>query len=57
MKFTVNMIIEVDEEENVLPVDCNDKTQDEQALRDILRDYFFDFDGLELKGVKITKHE
>ena len=44
MKFTVNMTIEVDEEENILPVNYNGKEGDEQALKDILRDYLFDID-------------
>ena len=39
MKFKVNMTIEVDEEENILPVNYDGKEGDEQALKDILRDY------------------
>ena len=46
MKFTVNMVIVVDEEENILPVNYDGKEQDEQALKDILKDYLFDIDGL-----------
>ena len=58
MKFTVNMTIEVDEEENILPVNYNGKEGDEQALKDILRDYLFDIDGITLlEGVKVKKHE
>ena len=58
MKFTVNMTIEVDEEENILPVNYNGKGGDEQALKDILRDYLFDIDGITLlEGVKVKKHE
>ena len=57
MKFTVNMTIEVDEEENILPVNYNAKEGDEQALKDILTDNFFDIDGVKLEGVKIKKHE
>tara|TARA_R110002012_G_scaffold54244_5_gene139166 strand:- start:562 stop:735 length:174 start_codon:yes stop_codon:yes gene_type:complete len=56
MKFTVNMIIEVDEEENILPINYDGKEQDEQALKDLLKDYLFDIDGIELEGVKIKKH-
>jgi|TARA_R100001509_G_scaffold137991_1_gene92084 hypothetical protein len=56
MKFTVNMVIVVDEEENILPVNYDGKEQDEQALKDILKDYLFDIDGLTLEGVKIKKH-
>ena len=58
MKFTVNMTIEVDEEENILPVNYDGKEGDEQALNDILRDYLFDIDGITLlEGVKVKKHE
>ena len=58
MKFKVNMTIEVDEEENILPVNYNGKEGDEQALKDILRDYLFDIDGITLlEGVKVKKHE
>ena len=53
MKFTVNMTIEVDEEENILPVNYDNKESDEQSLKDILTDYFFDIDGIKLEGVKI----
>jgi|TARA_R100001510_G_C7514544_1_gene112713 hypothetical protein len=56
MKFTVNMVIVVDEEENVLPVNYDGKEHDEQALEDILRDCLFDIDGLTLEGVKIKKN-
>ena len=51
------MILIVDEEENILPVNYDGKEGDEQALKDILTDYFFDIDGVKLEGVKIKKHE
>ena len=58
MKFKVNMTIEVDEEENILPVTYNGKDGDEQALKDLLRDYLFDIDGITLlEGGKVKKHE
>ena len=58
MKFTVNMTLVVDEEENILPVAYGGKESDEQALKDILRDYLFDIDGITLlEGVKVKKHE
>tara|TARA_X000001382_G_scaffold29547_1_gene18917 strand:- start:370 stop:567 length:198 start_codon:yes stop_codon:yes gene_type:complete len=57
MKFTVNMTLIVDEEENILPVNYDSKEGDEQSLKDILTDYFFDIDGITLEGVKIKKHE
>ena len=57
MKFTVNMSLIVDEEENILPVNYDNKESDEQSLKDILTDYFFDIDGIKLEGVKIKKHE
>ena len=58
MKFKVNMTIEVDEEENILPVTYNGKDCDEQALKDLLRDYLFYIDGITLlEGVKVKKHE
>ena len=57
MKFKVNMTLIVDEEENILPVNYDNKESDEQSLKDILTDYFFDIDGIKLEGVKIKKHE
>ena len=57
MKFTVNMTLIVDEEENILPVNYDNKESDEQSLKDILTDYFLDIDGIKLEGVKIKKHE
>ena len=57
MKFTVNMVLIVDEEENILPVNYDGKDGDEQSLKDILTDYFFDIDGVTLEGVKIKKYE
>ena len=57
MKFTVNMTLIVDEEENILHVNNDNKESDEQSLKDILTDYFFDIDGIKLEGVKIKKHE
>ena len=49
MKFTVNMVLIVDEEENILPVNYDGKDGDEQSLKDILTDYFFDIDGVTLE--------
>ena len=46
MKFTVNMTLIVDEEENILPFNYDNKEGDEQSLKDILTDYFFDIDGI-----------
>jgi len=57
MKFTVNMTLIVDEEENILPVNYDSKEGDEQSLKDILTDYFFDIEGMTLEGVKTKKHE
>ena len=52
------MVQSTKEEENILPVNYNGKEGDEQALKDILRDYLFDIDGITLlEGVKVKKHE
>ena len=54
MKFKVFMTIDVDEEENILPVD---EDNHEQAIQELVENAFYDIDGLEIKNIKVTKNE
>ena len=54
MKFKVFMTIDVDEEENILPVDEDNHEQD---IQELVENAFYDIDRLEIKNIKVTKNE
>ena len=48
MKFKVFMPIDVDEEENILPVDEDNHEQD---IQELVENAFYDIDGFEIKNI------
>ena len=50
MKVKVFLVLEVDEEENILPID--DGISD--ALQEIVEDLIFDVDGIKIKSIRVT---
>lgn len=52
MKFSVVLLLDVDELENILPVD---EGQHEQAIKEIVIDSLYDSDGVEVKAIKVMK--
>ena len=50
MKVKVFLMLDIDEEENILPID--DGIED--AVQSIIEDLIFDVDGIEIKSIKVT---
>ena len=54
MKCKIFMTVDVDEEENILPVDEDNHEHD---IQELVEDAFYDIDGFEIKNIKVTKNE
>ena len=50
MKVKVFLVLDIDEEENILPID--DGIED--AIQSTIEDLIFDVDGFEIKSLKVT---
>tara|TARA_B100001989_G_scaffold190052_1_gene139171 strand:- start:721 stop:894 length:174 start_codon:yes stop_codon:yes gene_type:complete len=50
MKVKVFLMLDIDEEENILPID--DGIED--AIQGIIENLIFDVDGIEIKSIKVT---
>ena len=53
MKVNVFLMLDIDEEENILPID--DGIED--AIQGIIENLIFDVDGIEIKSIKVTHNE
>ena len=51
MKVKVFLMLDIDEEENILPID--DGIED--AVQGIIENLIFDVDGIEIKSIKVTQ--
>jgi len=52
MKFKVNMTIDVDEEDNILPV-LEDMY--EEVVTELIQDIIYDIDGAEIKHIEVKQ--
>jgi len=52
MKFRVNMTIDVDEEDNILPV-LEDMY--EEVVTELIQDIIYDIDGAEIKHIEVKQ--
>ena len=50
MKVKVFLMLDIDEEENIFPID--DGIED--AVQGIIENLIFDVDGIEIKSIKVT---
>tara|TARA_R100000329_G_C7479406_1_gene168908 strand:- start:379 stop:552 length:174 start_codon:yes stop_codon:yes gene_type:complete len=50
MKVKVFLMLDIDEEENIFPID--DGIED--AVQSTIEDLIFDVDGIEIKSIKVT---
>ena len=50
MKVKVFLMLDIDEEDNILPID--DDIED--AVQSTIEDLIFDVDGIEIKSIKVT---
>jgi len=54
MRFRVFTVLEVDEEENILPVDKEGYCE---CIQEKIEDMIFDIDGIKIKNIKVTQDE
>ena len=52
MKFHVHMTLEVDEEDNILPVA---EDMYEEVVKELLQDMIYDIDGAEIKSIEVKQ--
>jgi hypothetical protein len=52
MKFNVRLVIDIDEEENILPV-LEDMYED--FVKDYLTDLIYDIDGAKIKQIEVKR--
>mgnify|MGYP005996322207 FL=1 len=52
MKFKVNMLIEVDEEDNILPVA---EDMYEEVVTELIQDIIYDIDGADIKHIEVKQ--
>ena len=54
MKFIVNLIVDVDEEENLLPVD---EDSHNETIQETIETLIYDIDGMKINNIKVSKYE
>ena len=52
MKFRINMLIQVDEEDNILPVA---EDMYEEVVTELIQDIIYDIDGAEIKHIEVKQ--
>jgi hypothetical protein len=52
MKFRVNMLIDIDEEDNILPVAEN---MYEEVVTELIQDIIYDIDGAEIRHIEVKQ--
>ena len=52
MKFKVNLTIDVDEEDNILPVS---EDMYEEVVTELIQDIIYDIDGAEIKHIEVKQ--
>ena len=54
MKFRIHLLVDVDEEENLLPVD---EESHSETIQQTLEDLILDIDGMKIKSIKVSQYE
>tara|TARA_R100000742_G_C4276584_1_gene97767 strand:- start:723 stop:887 length:165 start_codon:yes stop_codon:yes gene_type:complete len=54
MLFRVNLLVNVDEEENLLPVD---EDSHNETIQQTIESLIYDIDGMKIKSIKVSKYE
>jgi hypothetical protein len=54
MKFRVSLIMDIDEDENLLPVD---EDEHNETMQHLIEDLVYDIDGLKINNIKVLKNE
>lgn len=52
MKFRVNMLLDIDEDDNILPVAEN---MYEEVVTELIQDIVYDIDGAEIKHIEVKQ--
>ena len=54
MKFKIHLVVEIDEEENILPID---EDSHNESIQEYIEDLIYDVDGMEIKNIKVSHYE
>ena len=54
MRFRIHLIVDIDEEENILPVD---EASHSESIQETLENLIYDIDGMKLNNIKVSKNE
>lgn len=54
MRFKIHLNVDVDEEENILPVDEDSYSE---SVQEYIEDLIYDVDGMTIKNIKVSRYE
>ena len=54
MKFRIQLVVDIDEEENILPVDEDSHCE---SIQELLEDLIYDIDGMKIKNIKVSHYD
>lgn len=54
MKFRIQLVIDIDKEENILPVDEDNYNE---TIQETIEDLIYDIDGMKINNIKVSKNE
>ena len=54
MKFRIQLVVDIDEEENILPVDEDNYNE---TIQETVEALIYDIDGMKIKNIKVSHYE
>jgi len=54
MKFRIQLVVDIDKEENILPVDEDNYNE---TIQETIEDLIYDIDGMKIKNIKVYNYE
>ena len=54
MKFRIQLVVDIDKEENILPVDENNY---DATIQETIEALIYDVDGMKIKNIKVYHYE
>jgi len=54
MKFRIQIVVDIDEEENILPVDEDNYNE---TIQETIETLIYDVDGMKIKNIKVSNYE
>ena len=54
MKYRIQLVVDIDEEENILPVDEDNYNE---TIQETIETLIYDVDGMQIKNIRVYKYE